>query len=107
MRASNLILRSALLRASRRMKPPLAAPGRADQKAEPERQAYGCERALGNDVFQRFLDRRSRVVGCIHHGAATLRHIVDRRIDIGPRLLEAAAGLFSGGGGQRGEGGGG
>ena len=36
---------------------PLAPPRRADQEAEAERQPDGCERALRDDVFQRFLDR--------------------------------------------------
>src|SRR5450432_4021854 len=77
-----------------------SAPGRADQEAEAERQPNGRQRPLRNDVFQRLFERSGRVLGGIHHGAAALRHVVDRRIDIGAGLLVAAPCLLLGGTGE-------
>src|SRR5262245_8213278 len=55
----------------------LPAPGHADQEAEAERETDGRQRALGDDVFQRLLDRGGGIVRRIHHGAAAVRQVVD------------------------------
>ena len=60
----------------------------------------GRQRALRDDVFQRFLDRIGGILRGIHHGAAALRHVVHRRVGIGAGLLVAAARLLLGGAGE-------
>src|SRR5882724_413957 len=62
--------------------PNLPAPGQTDQEAEAERDAHGCQWPLRDGLFQRLPDRGRGVLGGIHHGAATLRHIVDRLLRI-------------------------
>src|SRR6266478_3237857 len=82
----------------------LSPPSHADQEAEAQRQADGCQRTLGDNVFQRLLDRGSRIGGGVHHRTATLRHFVDRLLRVGARLLVSAAGLLGGGAGKTVEG---
>src|ERR1700680_2248642 len=79
---------------------PLSAPRQAEQEAEPKRDAHGCKRTLRNDVFQRFFNRIGRVLCGVHDGAAALRCIVQRRIDVGAGLLVAAPRLLFGGAGE-------
>ena len=72
----------------------------ADQEAEAERKPHGRQRTLLDDVLQRFFDRMGCVLGGIHHGAAALRDVIHRRIDIGAGLPVAAACLLPCGAGE-------
>src|SRR5206468_684593 len=50
----------------------LPAPGGPDEEADAECDADGCERSLGDRVFQRLLDRTVSILRSAHHGAAAL-----------------------------------
>src|SRR6266702_5987611 len=78
----------------------LSAPSHADQEAETKRQPNGGKGPLRDDVLQRFLDRGGGILSRVHHGAAALRHLVDRLLGVGAGLLVAAARLFGGGAGK-------
>src|SRR3954451_5717970 len=78
----------------------LAAPGRADQEADAEREPDDRERPLADRVLQRLLDRAVGLLCGVHHRAAALRHVVDRGIHVLARLAIAAAGLLAGGVGK-------
>src|SRR4029079_5297418 len=75
----------------------LPAPRHADQEAEAERKANGRQRALRDDLLQRFLNRGRGVLSGSTHRAAAFGYVVHRLLRTGAGLLVAAPRLLGGG----------